>query len=45
MTYCWKTDFAGSYTLACRMLALRHGSVRAATCWEFYWMEAQGLVP
>lgn len=45
MTYCFNTDFGGSYALACRMLALRHGSVRAACGWEFYWLEGQGLIP
>lgn len=45
MTYSWEADFGGSYTLALRMLALRHGSVRAATLYEQYWLESQGLIP
>lgn len=45
MTYCWQTDFGNSYAFALRMLALRHGSVRAATCWEMYWCEKEGLIP
>jgi hypothetical protein len=45
MTYPFMADFSASYALCCRMLALRHGSVRAATCWEFYWCEGQGLIP
>lgn len=38
-------DFIGSYALALRMLALRLGSRRPATVWEFYWLESQGLIP
>ncbi len=45
MSYCWQSDFGDSYALALRMLALRHGSVRAATVWEMYWCEGQGLIP
>jgi hypothetical protein len=45
MTYSFMDDFAAGYALACRMLALRHGSVRPANGWEWYWLEAQGLVP
>lgn len=45
MTYPFMDDFAAGYSLALRMMALRVGSVRAATCWEFYWCEKQGLIP
>lgn len=45
MTYPFMADFSASYTFACRMLALRHGSVRAATLYEQYWLESQGLIP
>lgn len=45
MTYRWQTDFAASYSLACRMLALRQGSARPSNGFEWYWVEAQGLIP
>ena len=45
MTYHFMADFAASYALACRMLALRHGSVRPANLYEVYWLESQGLIP
>jgi hypothetical protein len=38
-------DGQDSYTLALYMLALLHGSRRAATPWEMYWLEKQGLMP
>mgnify|MGYP003393695189 CR=1 FL=1 len=37
MTYCCQSDFGGSYALALRMLALRHGSVRVATVKDKSW--------
>lgn len=45
MKYSFMDDFGAGYSLALRMLALRHGSVRPATCWEMYWCEGQGLIP
>ena len=45
MIYTWKADFAASYTLALRMIALRMGVVRFATVTELYWAEAHGAIP
>jgi hypothetical protein len=45
MTYNWATDAKACWDLAIRMKALRIGSRRAATPWEFYWLEGQGLIP
>lgn len=45
MTYCWQTDFGASYDLCIRMLALRHGSVRAANFFEWYFVEREGGIP
>ena len=45
MTYCWQTDFSASYSLACRMMALRHGSVRFSTIYEMYFIEREGGIP
>lgn len=45
MTYSWQEDFGNSYSLALRMLALRHGSVRFSTIYEMHWLEGQGLIP
>jgi len=45
MTYSWQKDFAGSYALACRYLALRCGSAHPETIPEQYWLEGQGLIP
>lgn len=45
MTYCWQTDFGGSYSLALRMLALRHGSVRPSNFFEWYFVEREGGIP
>ena len=45
MTYHFMTDFAASYALACRMLALRHGSARPANMFEWYFIEREGGIP
>lgn len=45
MKYTWQADFSASYNLACRMLALRHGSVRAANFFEWYFVEREGGIP
>ena len=45
MTYSWQTDFAGSYALACRFMALRLGSRLPATLPEMYYCESYGVIP
>ena len=45
MTYDWLKDFADSYALSLRFLALRHGSALFSTIPEMYWLEGRGLVP
>jgi hypothetical protein len=45
VTYNWQTDAVRCYDLALHFMALRIGSRRPANGFEWYWLEAQGLIP
>lgn len=45
MSYDWLQDFAGSYSMALRFLALQHGSAHFHDLFEMYWLEGKGIIP